>query len=114
MFWKLTLQTLFDIIKTQACLLDYLSQDCANYGLMLMSVLLTKLLSELNLQINRKYGKDIWNIWEVLNLINLEIGAREKFIVHEKNSESDGIFSGSALISTSNQRNIKKCTNAKK
>ena len=56
--------------------------------------------------------KDIWNIWEVLNLINLEIGAREKFIVHEKNSESDGIFSGSALISTSNQRNIKKCTNA--
>ena len=73
-----------------------------------------KLLSELNLQINRRYGKDIWNIWEVLDLINLEIEAREKVMVHEENNESDRTFSGSALISASNQSNIKKCTNAKK
>ena len=44
----------------------------------------------------------------------MEIEAREKVMVHEENNESDRIFSGSALISTSNQSNIKKCTNAKK
>ena len=46
-----TLQTLYDTIKTQVRLLDSLGQDCSNYGLMLIPVLLTKLPSELNLQI---------------------------------------------------------------
>ena len=83
-----TLQTLYDTIKTQVRLLDSLGQDCSNYGLMLIPVLLTKLPSELNLQIIQKSGKDIWGIREVLDLINLEIEAREKVAVHEEKSKS--------------------------
>ena len=83
-----TLQTLYDTIKTQVRLLDSLGQDCSNYGLMLIPVLLTKLPSELNLQIIQKSGKDIWGIREALDLISLEIEAREKVAVHEEKSKS--------------------------
>ena len=96
------LRTLYDTIKTQVLSLDSLGKDCANYGLMLIPVLLTKLLSELNLQISRKCGKDIWDIWEVLDLINLEIEIRGKVVVYEEKRESDRMFSGSALFSASN------------
>ena len=102
------LRTLYDTIKTQVLSLHSLGQDCAYYGPMLIPVLLTKLPSELNLQISRKCGKDIWDVREVLDLINLEIEAREKVVVHEEKSESDRMFSGSALFSASNQRNVKK------
>ena len=68
------LRTLYSI-KTQILSLDPLGQDCANDGLIIIPVLLTKLPSELS----RKCGKDIWDIWEeVSDLINLEIEVREK------------------------------------
>ena len=63
------LRTLYSTIKTQVRSLDSLGQDCANYGPMLTPVLLTKLPSELDLQISRKCRKDIWDIRKVLNLI---------------------------------------------
>ena len=52
----------------------------------------------------------MWNIREVLDLINLEIENREKVVVYDEKSESDRMFSGSALFSASNPSNIKKCT----
>ena len=82
-------------IKNQVRSLDSLGQDCANYGPMLILVLFTKLPklpSELNLQKSQKCGKNICDIREVLDLINLEIEAREKVMVHEEKSESDRIF----------------------
>ena len=82
-----TLRTLFDPIKSQARSLNSLDQDFANYGLILMPVLLTKLPSEYNLQKSRKCGKDVWDIREVLDLINLEIEAREKVVLPEEKSE---------------------------
>ena len=68
------LRTLYSI-KTQILSLYPLDQDCADEGLIIFPVLLTKIPSELS----RKCGKDIWDIWEeVSDLINLEIEVREK------------------------------------
>ena len=67
------LRTLYSI-KTQILSLYPSDQDCADDGLIIIPVLLTKLPSELS----RKCGKDIWDIWEeVSDLINLEIEVRE-------------------------------------
>ena len=79
-----TLRILYDTIKTQVRSLDFLGQDCANYGPMLITVLLTNLPSELNLQVSRKCGKNIWDIQEVLDLMNLEIEDRGKVVVHKE------------------------------
>ena len=72
------LRTLYNTIKTQSRLLDSLGQDCVNYGTKLIPVLLTKLPSELNSQISRKCEKDIRDVREVLDLINLQTETREK------------------------------------
>ena len=72
------MRALYDTTKIQFRLLNSLGQDCANYGPMLIPVLSKKLPSELNLQISRKCGKNIWDIRKVLDLINLEIEARQK------------------------------------
>ena len=71
-------RTLYNTIKTQSRLLDSLGQDCVNYDTKLIPVLLTKLPSELNSQISRKCEKDIRDVREVLDLINLQTETREK------------------------------------
>ena len=71
-------------------MLDSLGQDCINYGPKLIPVFLTKLPSELNSQISRKCENDIWDVREVLDLINLETETREKLWCMRKKVKSIG------------------------
>ena len=73
--------------------------DCHSYEPMLISKLLSKLPQDLNLEISRKFGKNVWDIKLIIDNLRLEIEAREKIVsVGDSNSYSGESFSGAALF----------------
>ena len=93
------MRKLFDNIETQVRSLNCLGYDCHSYGPMLIPILLSKLPQDLNLEIRRKFGKNVWDIKSIIDTLRLEIEAREKIVsVGNSNSCSGESFSGAALF----------------
>ena len=55
-----SLRNVFDIIETQVCSLNGWVYDCHNYGLMLIPILLSKLPTNGNLEISRRFDKKMF------------------------------------------------------
>ena len=70
-----SLRNVFDVIETQVRSLDGLGYDCHNYGLMLIPILLSKLPTNENLEISRRFGKNVWNIKSIIDTLRREIEA---------------------------------------
>ena len=68
-------RNVFDVIEFQVCTLNGLGYDCHNYGLMLIPILLSKLPTNENLEISRRFGKNVWNIKSIIDTLRREIEA---------------------------------------
>ena len=55
-----SLRKLFDTIETQVCSLNCFGYDCHSYGSVLIPILLSKFTQDLNIEISRKFGKNVW------------------------------------------------------
>ena len=93
------MRKLFDTIETQVRSLNCLGYDCHSYGPMLIPILLSKLPQDVNLNISRKFSKNVWDIKLIIDTLRLEIEAREKIVsIGDSNSYSGKSFSGAALF----------------
>ena len=57
-----------------------------------MPMLMTKLPNKLKLIISRQFGKNIWEITEILNLFRNELEAREKIDIENNLSETKASY----------------------
>ena len=66
---------------------------------MLIPILLSKFPEDLNLEISRKYSKNVWDIKLIFNALRFEIEAREKIVsVGASNSYLGESFSSASLF----------------
>ena len=75
-----SLGNLFDTIETQVRSLNSLGYDYHSYGRMLIPILLLKLPTNLNLEISRRFGKNVWDIKLIIDTLRKEIQARGKIV----------------------------------
>ena len=75
-----SLENLFDTIETQVRSLNSLGYDYHSYGRMLIPILLLKLPTNLNLEISRRFGKNVWDIKLIIDTLRKEIQARGKIV----------------------------------
>ena len=86
--------------------------DIKSYGSLLSTVIIEKLLQDIKLIISRKIETDIWDLMKVLDLISLELQARETCVVPNqlspstdgKNEIVNNLFTGSSLHVAGNSR----------
>ena len=64
--------------------LSTLGNEIENYGALISALILEKLPPEAKLAVTRNIKENTWDLAKVLELINLEIRARETFTVPEK------------------------------
>ena len=82
------LRHLYDVIESNVLSLKSLGVKAESCGSLLLSVLMTKLPSELRLMASRKFGdSDSWNFDELLKLIEAEVQARERSSARSSQSE---------------------------
>ena len=71
------LRYMFDQIRVQIRGLESLGVKTESYGQLLIPIIMSKLPSEIRLQVSRATEKELWEIQELLDLIQKEIEARE-------------------------------------
>ncbi|XP_046861889.1 uncharacterized protein LOC124455243 [Xenia sp. Carnegie-2017] len=71
------LRYVFDQISVQVRGLDSLGVSANQYGSLLIPIIMSKLPSEIRLQVARKATGDVWQIEELLKTIKFEVEARE-------------------------------------
>ena len=112
------LRGLYDNIETQIRSLNSLGLDERSYGAMLVPVIMAKLPQQVKLIISRKFGKNSWDVKEVLLELKTELEAREKVSLTENTdpneTEEQGMFSGSALFTGSQDVRKSTCIFCKK
>ena len=71
-----------------------------SYGSLLSAALMSKLPSELRLTASRKFGdKDSWDFTDLLKVIEEEVQARDRSIVHhEDHHQNKDLPTGAALF----------------
>ena len=85
------LRKLYDDVQAQVRSLQSLGIEEENYGSFLAPIILERLPHEVELNINRNLNDELWNLTRLLNIIKLEINAREKCTNNiEKDKEKDG------------------------
>ena len=93
------LKKVYDQAETQVRSLENVGVDQKSYGSLLVPFLMSKLPDELKLLIARQFGKNIWEITEIMKLFRNELEAREK--INVENNLEEKPYSGSALHSSS-------------
>ena len=89
------MRKLLDTIETQVRSLNCLGDDSQSYGPMLISIFLSKLPQDLNLEISRKFGKNVWDMTLIIHTVRLNIETTEKIVsVCDSSSYSVDSFSG--------------------
>ena len=68
---------MYDQICVQMRGLESLGITNESYGQLLIPIIMSKMLSDMRLQISRSTKKEVWDINELLELIRNEIEARE-------------------------------------
>ena len=71
------LRALYDNIQVHVRGLESLGVSSMQYGSLLIPVIMSRMTSEITLQIARKTSQDVWEIDEILDIILAEIEARE-------------------------------------
>ena len=71
------LRYMFDQIRVQIRGLESLGVKTESYGQLLIPIIMSKLSSEIRLQVSRATEKEVWETQELLDLIQKEIEARE-------------------------------------
>ena len=95
------LRLVYDNIETQIRSLENLNIAPETYGPLLIPVLQSKLPSDLNLIISRRFNNlDCWDITEVLKVFKEELSAREKAYVSDSDVDR---FTSSSLLSGNNK-----------
>lgn len=110
------LRTLYDKIETEVRSLDALGCDSANYGTMLIPIIMTKLPQDIKLVLSRKFDDNIWELRDILKELEKELSAREKVTETDENFEGSN-FSAQALFSGNGNRrkgNFEKTENLPK
>ena len=74
---KTELRTIYDKIMVHVRGLESLGISSEKYGSLLTPVILSRIPSEIALQVARKTSEDIWSIEDIMNIIRREIVARE-------------------------------------
>ena len=73
--------------------LNNLGVEANNFGPMLVPVLLSKLPSDFKLIISRQFGKNVWNIEQIIKSFKVELEARERIKLATVQPRSQGFFS---------------------
>ena len=105
------LRALYDHVNAQVRSLLSIGLNTDDYGPMLIPVLMSKTPQELKLLITRQFGKDVWNINNILKSLKDEIETREKLNLTTAPEEDQGrfpLFSGANLFTSSDQNNQKR------
>ena len=71
----------YDEVETQIRRLENLGLDPKSHGSLLVPVFMCKLPDELKLFISRQFGKNIWEITEIMKFFRNEMEDREKINV---------------------------------
>ena len=71
------LRKLYDHIEINVRSLKSLGIDFAQYGTLLIPMVMTKIPEEIRLQITKKIGKENWELDQVLANLKIELEARE-------------------------------------
>ena len=71
------LRKLYDHIEINVRSLKSLGIDFAQYGTLLIPMVMTKIPEEIRLQITKKVGKENWELDQVLANLKIELEARE-------------------------------------
>ena len=71
------IRAVLDRVEIQVRGLQFLGVKSAQYGTVLISIFMEKLLDELKLTVSRKH-KENWKLNSVLNAVKSEVGARER------------------------------------
>ena len=92
------LRYMFDQIRVQIRGLESLGVKTESYGQLLIPIIMLKLPSEIRLQVSRATEKKVWEIQELLDLIQQEIEAREtteqvKVTMEQRIKQGSGGFS---------------------
>ena len=77
------LRKVYDEVETQIRSLEDLGLDLKSYESLLAPVLMSKLPDELKLLTSRQFGKNVWEITEIMKLFRNELDAREKINVED-------------------------------
>ncbi len=72
------LRRLYDLVESNVRSLRSLGVESASYGSLLASVLITKILQELQLIVSRKMGSDDWDLDALMVILGEELQARER------------------------------------
>ena len=72
------LRELFDLIEAQIRALQALGVESTSYGSLLTPVILEKLPNEMKLIVSRKLDKEVWELRDLLEVIQNELTARER------------------------------------
>ena len=84
------LRKLYDDVQAQVRSLQSLGIEEENYGSFLAPIILERLPHEVELNINRNLNDELWNLTRLLNIIKLEINAREKCTNNLEEKEKGG------------------------
>ena len=87
------LSKFYDSVETEVRGLNSLGLEMENFGAMLIPVLMSKVPAELKLIMSRSFGKELWDVTVVLELIRTELEAREKISSQSDNKVSNYRFS---------------------
>ena len=101
------LRALYDHVNAQVRSLLSIGLNSEDYGPMLIPVLMSKLPQELKLIITRQFGKDVWNINNILKSLKDEIETREKLNLTVNEVGGFPPFSGVNLFASGIQNNQK-------
>ena len=71
------LRSIFDNIMVQVRGLEYLGISSKKYGSLLIPVIMSRMPTDISLQVSRKTSEDIWQVAEITEIIRREIEARE-------------------------------------
>ena len=77
------LRKVYDEVETQIRSLEDLGLDLKSYESLLAPVLMSKLPDELKLLTSHQFGKNVWEITEIMKLFRNELDAREKINVED-------------------------------
>ena len=106
------LRKFYDDVESKVWSLRNLGIDSKSYGSLLSTLIIEKLPQDIKLIIHRKKETNIWGFTKVLDLISLELWARETCVVPNqlspsmdgKNEIVDDLFIGSSLHVAGNSR----------
>ena len=71
------LRAIYDRINVHVRGLESLGVSSEKYGSLLTPVIMSRMLSEISLQVARRPSEEVWNITEIMEVIEKEIEARE-------------------------------------